>query len=93
MDMDQSYEWHLPKPGEELKVNMNSFEKGEKIFNATMNLSRQPINRLQLARVLLMYPLMTIKVISAIYWQALKLWFKKTPFYTHPKHLTEETNQ
>jgi DUF1365 family protein len=93
MDMGQSYEWHLPKPDEVLKVNMNSFENGKKVFNATMNLTRQPINRLQLARVLFMYPVMTMKVIAAIYWQAMKLWFKKTPFYSHPKHLTQETNR
>ena len=28
---------------------------------------------------------MTTQVIAGIYWQALRLWLKKTPFFTHPK--------
>jgi hypothetical protein len=27
---------------------------------------------------------MTGKVIAAIYWQALKLWLKRSPYYPHP---------
>ena len=35
---------------------------------------------------------MTLKVIAAIHWQALRLWWKKTPFYAHPAlHPTPET--
>jgi DUF1365 family protein len=29
-------------------------------------------------------PLVTAKVAALIYWQALKLLVKRTPFYTHP---------
>lgn len=93
MDMDQAYEWSLPKPDKKLNVNMNSFEKDEKVFNATMRLIKFQINHFNMARVLFLYPLMTMKVITAIYWQALKLWIKKTPFFSHPKHLSQETSQ
>jgi DUF1365 family protein len=92
MDMDQSYQWSLSQPEEKLNVNMNSFENGSKAFNATMNLVKSPISHFHLVRVLFMYPFMTLKVISAIYWQALKLWIKRTPFFSHPKNLIKETN-
>jgi uncharacterized protein len=38
-----------------------------------------------LSRVLMKYPLMTLKVTTMIYWQALRLLIKKTPFFTHPQ--------
>ncbi len=92
MEIDQSYEWLLSQPEDKLNVNMNSFENGDKVFNATMRLIKSPITHFNLSRVLFMYPFMTLKVISAIYWQAFQLWKKKTPFFSHPKHLVQETN-
>jgi DUF1365 family protein len=34
------------------------------------------------------YPFMTMKVTSMIYFQALRLLLKNTPFFTHPKKKT-----
>jgi DUF1365 family protein len=34
--------------------------------------------------VLFAYPVMTVKVVATIYWQALKLLIKRTPFFPHP---------
>lgn len=90
MDMDQTYEWVLPQPGEQLNVKMDSFEQNKRMFNATMNLHRKPITHLSMVRILFVYPFMTMKVISAIYWQAIMLWLKGTPFHSHPKHLSQE---
>jgi DUF1365 family protein len=36
---------------------------------------------------------MTAKVLSAIYWQALKLGIKKIPFHNHPKYLESSNEQ
>ena len=37
------------------------------------------------------YPLMSAQTSAAIYYQAWKLWWKKCPFYTHPKNETNRT--
>lgn len=86
MPMKQEYAWKFSIPGETLDVHMESYESDKKLFDATMHLDAVPITGWSLARVLLWYPFMTGRVILAIYWQALKLWRKRTPFYSHPKH-------
>lgn len=84
MDMAQHYQWELSHPGEGLNVHISSFEQGTKLFDATMTLERRPITTGQLARVLIRYPFVTGQVVAAIYWQALRLWWKQCPSYPHP---------
>lgn len=86
MPMEQDYAWKFSVPGESLNVHMESYESDHKTFDASMHLDAVPITGRSLARVLAWYPFMTGRVILAIYWQALLLWRKRVPFYTHPKH-------
>jgi hypothetical protein len=87
MGMDQEYRWKLTEPGEHVSVRIDSFEEVHKLFDATMTLHRRPLTTWQLARVLLRYPFITGKVVAAIYWQALRLWWKRCPFHPHPKSI------
>lgn len=84
MDMDQSYAWAFREPGERLSVHMENHERGSKLFDATMTLERRAITGRALARCLAGWPLMTLKVVGAIHWEALKLWLKDVPVFTHP---------
>ncbi len=84
MCMEQHYTWHFTSPKDHLSVHMQSHEHGTAIFDASMNLQRTEISRCALARVLMQYPFITARVTSAIYWQALRLWLKRIPFYSHP---------
>jgi len=85
IDIDIQYDWRFKVPDESIRVHMIDYEKGEKLFDASLSLQRRPLSRQALTRFLLRYPLMTGKVIFLIYWQALQLLLKKTPFFTHPK--------
>lgn len=85
MNMDMRYDWRFREPGNRISVHFNSMEKGRKLFDATLSLRRREITGPALARVLLLYPVMTLKVTGGIYWQALRLKLKGAPFYVHPK--------
>lgn len=82
--MEISYDWRFREPGETINVHMISTEKGMKLFDATLALKRRELSRRALKRVLLTYPLMTVKVTTMIYLQAIRLWSKGAPFYPHP---------
>jgi DUF1365 family protein len=85
IDMDIHYDWRFREPGDSLMVHMIDYQKGERLFDASLALHRRTITRPALTRVLIRYPMMTGKVIAMIYWQALRLVVKKTPFFAHPK--------
>lgn len=90
MPMAQTYDWRFARPQNYLLVNMINEQSGQNVFDATLNLERKPMNAWNMARVLASYPLMTVKVVAAIYWQAFRLWLKRTPFHNHPDKTGKE---
>jgi len=87
LPMDMDYDWRFDEPSRSLHVHMENWKDGEHVFDATLELAREPITTSSLRRVLLAYPFMTAWVVALIYWQALRLWVKRTPFFTHPAKL------
>ncbi|MEM8712439.1 MAG: DUF1365 domain-containing protein, partial [Planctomycetota bacterium] len=92
-DMDHRYHWRFTtpgfQPGSALSVSMENRlrdDDGDRVFNATLDMTRREFSPRELRRCLLRHPWMTGKVLAAIYWQALRLWLKRVPFFSHPKH-------
>jgi hypothetical protein len=90
MDMNLNYEFTLTEPEQKLVAHMSTIERGaasglpQPFFDATLTLEHAPWTARNLGRVLLRHPWMTAKVIAAIHWEALRLFLKRAPVYTHP---------
>jgi DUF1365 family protein len=56
---------------------------------ASIDLYRQPLNQANLSIAKRRIPSMTLKTVGGIYWEALKLFIKRTPFYGHSKPITQ----
>jgi uncharacterized protein len=89
IDMNVAYDWRFSEPTSQLAIHMENLRAGQPFFEATMVLRRKAISGGALARVLVQYPLMTVKVIGAIHWQALKLWVKGVPVHAHQVKLAK----
>ncbi len=90
--MNMQYNWVVSAPVETLHIHMDNTQQQaqgvDKHFDATLMLEKkswQPY----FSKSLIQYPLMTVKIVLGIYWQALKLWLKKAPFYDHPDSIVK----
>ena len=82
--MQRDYRWAFTVPGERLHVHMDVCNGAAREFDATLALARRDLDGAALARLLWRYPAMTVQVLGAIHWQALRLWLKQTPVHDHP---------
>ena len=91
MPMDLEYDWRFAPPGATLAVRMENRRAGCVVFDASLMLRRREITGRSLAAALARQPASAIQVLARIYWQALRLWLKRTPFYVHPSRQRPES--
>ena len=85
--LEMQYQWHSTTPAKTLSIHLENWSCDEKKMDATLSLTRQPLNKTNMHSILIHFPWMTVKVVTAIYWQALKLWLKGVPIFNHHKKI------
>ncbi|GGA68527.1 DUF1365 domain-containing protein [Neiella marina] len=83
MDLDMDYHWRIKPPAKRLHLHIENHDREGKIFDATLAMIQQPLNSRNLFRELIKTPIMTVSVVTKIYWQALKIWLKGVPYIPH----------
>lgn len=84
MPMDLRYRWRLSTPGQRLSVCLANLHDDRLVFQARLQLARRKWSIAALRRMILRYPLQPAQTSAAIYYQALKLWWKRCPVHAHP---------
>ena len=80
--LDMQYKWSVMQPSEKLNLTLKCV-KDITHLDTGLNLTRVELNSKSVLRVLISIPSMAIKTVVGIYWQAIKLFIKRVPFYAH----------
>jgi uncharacterized protein len=80
-DLDLAFDFRLEAPGERLRIFIDDYRGEERELISTLTGARVPLTAGNLARFTIKYPFITLKVIGAIHWEALRLWWKRVPFH------------
>lgn len=91
--MDYSYRFRIAPPAEDLALSIELQPNEASTdtlppFFASLGLRRRPFTLPQRLRLLATYPWHTLRVLAAIYWQALRLKLRGVPFVPHPKTIS-----
>lgn len=84
MDMGLRYHFRILPPGKTVRVRIHETAGEEPMLAATFHGDAAALTDATLARCLLRFPFMTLKVMAGIHWEALKLWLKGARFRTSP---------
>jgi len=84
LPMALDYAFRVLPPGEALSVAITVSDRSGPVLVAVHEARRQPLSDRALATAFLTHPLLTLKVVGAILWEALKLWSKRVPVFDHP---------
>ena len=85
MPMEQYYRWQFSLNESNLTINMQLEQDNDCCFDATLQLKSKAMTSAEMRNLPLRFPFLTLSVVMSIYWQALRLWLKGIPFYSHPE--------
>lgn len=81
VSLDSEFEFYLNPPQDgRINLRIDAFENGERVMVTTYTGKALDLTDLNLIRMFLKYPFVTLRVIGLIHWQALLLYLKKLPF-------------
>jgi len=84
IDMEMVYNFQVKAPGAELALAINEADQDGTLLYTSFSGRREALTSRASLASFLRFPLLTLKVIGGIHWEALKLWLKGVPLVHHP---------
>ncbi len=84
LPMTLSYRFLWTEPAASLLGHIECVQEGKGVLDATLSLESKQLTTAQLLRSMTRFPFLTLRVIAAIHWQAIRLWLKRVPLFDHP---------
>ena len=85
--MEMQYDCWVGNPGETLGLAIHVRKGDQPVLETSLALTRRPINGQEFRSCLIRHPAMALQVTMRIHWQALKLWCKRVPLFSHPEKI------
>lgn len=79
--LDAVFDFSVREPGSHLAVRIDDYEQRRRTLHSTLTGTANPLTTAALAGAVLRHPLVTLRVITLIHWQALRLWLKGVPHF------------
>ena len=88
-DLDFDFTLHAPEA--KLAIRIDEYDAQGRVLHSTLTGSRQRLSDARLLYSFFRHPLLGLRVITLIHWQALRLWLKKIPWFAKAYKPEEQT--
>jgi uncharacterized protein len=82
--MTGKYDFRVVPPGEDLRLRILEHDQSGPILSATFSAKARPLTTANLLSALIRIPLLGLKVVGLIHFEALRLWLKGAIFHKSP---------
>lgn len=89
-DVDVEFDFTLRPAGGKLAVQIDDHAGGERTLTSVLTGHARPLRDGTLLLFAVKYPLLTLKVIGAIHWHALRLYLKRVPWFPKSGRASEQ---